>query len=69
MRILLNLTCVLLCFQAVFGLNINLNKFELTEFRDRGKMEYLLGCWDVNQFKILALCWVPNIKKEEAGSQ
>lgn len=31
----LNLRCVLLCFQAVSGLNINLEKFEMVRIGDR----------------------------------
>lgn len=44
---LFNLSCVLLCFQAVSGLNINLNKSKLMGFGERkedGLCARVLGC-------------------------
>lgn len=44
---ILNLKCVFLCFQATFGLNINLNKSESVKLEDNGDENILatvLGC-------------------------
>lgn len=44
---ILNLKCVLLCFQVVSGLNVNISKFEIVVFGDRindGRLTGVLGC-------------------------
>lgn len=46
-KMILNLRCFLLCFQAVSGLNINFNKSELVRLGDRGgdgRLASVLGC-------------------------
>lgn len=54
---LLNLRCILLCFQAVSGLNINLTKTELVIFGEGNNKELtdILGCKLANlPFKYLS---------------
>lgn len=44
---ILNFRCVILCFQVVSGLNINLNKSELVKLADKGdknRLATVLGC-------------------------
>lgn len=44
---LLNLGCVLLCFQVISGLNVNLTKFELVTLEDGSdatRLAKVLGC-------------------------
>lgn len=46
-QFLLHLRCILLCFQGVFGLNINLNKSELVRIGDKGdenSFARVMGC-------------------------
>lgn len=53
-RMLLNLRCILLCFQAVFGLKINLYKYELVGIEKGSNGNHLakvLGCVEM-QFPI-----------------
>lgn len=54
---LLHLRCILLCFQAVSGLKINLNKSELARIGgsgDAGPFARILGCKEVKfPFKYL----------------
>lgn len=50
-EMILNLRCILLCFQAVSRLNISLQKFELVILRSKGNGDRLaltLGCKIVN---------------------
>lgn len=69
-RILLDLRCVILCFQAVSGLNINLNKSELVI---KVMRVVLLGCWNaeqsVFQSNTLGSHWGQSIKTRELGSR
>lgn len=47
----MNLRCILLCFQVISGLNINLQKSELVMLRSKGNGDQLanaLGCKIVN---------------------
>lgn len=41
-RMISNLRCIFLCFQAISRLNINLNKLELVKLRDRGDGDRLV---------------------------
>lgn len=58
-KMLMNLRCVLLCFQAVSGLNSNIQKSELVRIgdtRDEKQLVGVLGCKAVKlPFKYLGL--------------
>lgn len=65
-EMILNLRCVLLCFQAVLGSNINLNKSELVKLGNRGDGDSLvavLGCKAAQlPIKSLDFLWEVDIK-------
>lgn len=65
--------CVLLCFQVVSGLKINLNKSELVRIGgsgDAGPLAKILGCKAVKfPFKYLGFRWVLNTKTKSLGNR
>lgn len=72
-QFLLHLKCILLCFQDVSGLNINLDKTELVKLGDKGDecgLAKVLGCKATNlPINILGCLLVLGTRRRNFGNR